>query len=230
MHRVWLILGVLAIAAPAHADDLSDPYAAITLNLGLAGDADLHTDGIRIAGLSLAAGASADFAPQVSIGGGILYMHPIIDFFSLGGRFSVLSWRTDSEGSGSRNLAFDLAVVPQARLPLTAAIELYLSIPVGIAMNVLNEFDRTASLDFAGLNASASLDSDLGVGWNVAALVGARLALSRSFGLLAELGYGLHSVSHDVSFRAGIGGASGEAAADVDVRWSQIALDVGAYF
>ena len=48
MHRVWLILGVLAIAAPAHADDLSDPYAAITLNLGLAGDADLqHAAGVH---------------------------------------------------------------------------------------------------------------------------------------------------------------------------------------
>ena len=227
------LLSLVGAARAARADELADPYLGVELMLGFSGDMDAETGAVRVggAGLTVSEGAQADFAPEVGIGGGVIYMHPLLPYFALGGRFAVQSWRSsDSQGTGGRNLAFELAAVPQLRLPLSAAIELYLSLPVGITLDLLNELDESASLSFAGVMAGASLDADVGVGWNLAGLIGVRFALASSFGLFAEAGYALHQVSHDLHFQVGLGAASTEAIADLDVSWSQIALDIGAYF
>lgn len=214
------VLALFAITGSAHADDLGDPYLGVELMLGFAGDMEVE----------VSEGASIDFTPDVAFGGGVIYMHPLLQYFALGGRFAVLSWRSDSDGPGSRNLAFDLAAVPQLRLPLAAAVELYVAVPVGITLDLLNELEGSADLSFAGVSAGASVDADAGVGWNIAGMVGARFAVSSGFGLFAEIGYGLHQVSHDVRVQLGVGAASTEATADLDVSWSQVALNVGAYF
>jgi hypothetical protein len=226
------IVSLLASAGSAHADDLSDPYLGVELMLGFSGDMDVSTDGFRVGGAAVDLGESAslDFTPEVAFGGGVIYMHPLMKYFALGGRFAVLSWRSDDDGPGDRNLAFDLAAVPQLRLPLSAAVELYVSVPIGITLDLLNELDGSAALSIAGVMAGASIEADAGVGWNLAGLFGVRFAVASGFGLFAEMGYGLHQVSHDVRVRAGVGDLSTEAAADFDVSWSQIAFDVGAYF
>jgi hypothetical protein len=225
-------IALLAIAAPARADDLGDPYLGVELMLGFSGDMDVESDGVRIggAGITVSDGAKVDFAPELGIGGGVIYMHPLLKYFALGGRFAVQSWSSDREGRGGRNLAFELAAVPQVRLPLSAAVELYLSVPIGITLDLLNELDESFNLNIPGINAGASLDADAGVGWNVAGLLGVRFAVAAGFGLFAEVGYAMHQVSHDVRFQLGVGGASQEAVADLDVTWSQVALDVGVYF
>jgi hypothetical protein len=199
--------------------------------LGVSGDMDVETDEVRVGGAALDVSAGpTDFSPGLGIGGGVIYMHPLAQYFALGGRFALQSWRSDADGSGDRNLAFELAAVPALRLPLSAAVELYLAVPIGITLDLLNELDQSASLSIAGTTAGASLDADAGVGWNLAGLFGVRFFVSSGFGLFAEVGYALHRVSHDVRFQVGLAGAATEAAADLDVSWSQIALDLGAYF
>jgi hypothetical protein len=237
MRNLSLGLVVIALwtvaATCVRADDLADPYLGVELMLGFAGDMDVGTDGVNLGGaggIDVSPGGSYDFSPQVGIGGGVIYMHPLMQYFALGGRFAVQSWRSTSDTSTGRNVAFELAAVPQLRVPLSAACELYLSVPVGITLDLLNEFDQSASLNVAGVTAGASSEADAGVGWNLAALFGVRFAVSSGFGLFGELGYAFHQASHDVRVQAGVTGASTEATANFNVTWSQLALDLGAYF
>jgi hypothetical protein len=230
-------VGVIALwgvtATCVRADDLADPYLGVELMLGFAGDMDVGTDAVNVGGIggvNVSAEGSTDFSPEVGIGGGVIYMHPLMQYFALGGRLAVQSWRSNSDTSTGRNVAFELAAVPQLRLPLTAACELYLSVPVGITLDLLNEFDQSASVSVAGVTAGGSIEADAGVGWNVAGLFGVRFAVSSGFGLFAELGYAFHQASHDVRVQAGLTGAEAEGSAKFDVTWSQLALDLGAYF
>lgn len=225
-------------ALPARAQEqrpqLDEPYFGVEVMLGFAGKASLDLNAASAGGVSVmidgADGEDVDM--ELGIGGGVQYIHPLHRYFAIGGRFAVLSWRSDPdvevERDGGRNLAFDLAVVPQARLPLGSAFELYLSIPIGLTFDLLNELD--ASLDIPGLASGAAIDADPGFGFNLAFMLGARFGLSRNLGLFAELGYAIHSVSHEVNFTGRAVGISAGASADMDVTWSQIALNVGLYF
>lgn len=221
-------LCLLALAPSARAQDLDDPYFGVALTLGFAGEAEVKSASTTAENLGITVegdGETAEADMEVSFGGAIQYIYPLHRYFALGGRLGALSWRSDA-GEGDRNLVFDLAIVPQLRLPLSAAVELYLGVPIGLSLDLLNELDRSVG----GAGASASVEADAGIGFNLAALLGARFALAREVGLFTEFGYSLHSVSHDIHFRGGIAGAGIDVTAEIDLSWWQLAWNVGVYF
>jgi opacity protein-like surface antigen len=226
------LASLLAIAAttPAAAQDLDDPYLAVGLMLGLGGEVEIENASVS------GPGGEIMFDPvnnpeadaEVGIGGGAQYIYPLHRYFALGGKFALLSWRSDSDAEGGRNLAFDIALVPQGRLPLSAAVELYLSVPIGVTLDLLNEVETSSML--AAPLVTGGVEAGAGFGFNLAALVGARFALAREFGIFTELGYSLHGVSHDVDANARVAGVSTQITFEVDASWWQIALNAGVYF
>jgi len=92
-------------------------------------------------------------------------------------------------------------------------------VPVGLSLDFLNGVTASA----AGVNASTK---DTALGFNLAVMAGARFALSKSVGLLAEIGYSMHAVSHDVKATTPIG----DLTASVDYTLEQLALNVGVFF
>jgi hypothetical protein len=206
----WVALPAVAEAQPKSRDD---GYFAPKLMLGIAGNVGF--------GASAPGGAnlSADADPELTFGGGFAYMKPLHRYFVLGGQLALQSWKTKNS-SGDRNLMGDLTVVPQARLPLTHDVELFVSLPIGISLDILNQ----VGVNVAGI---ANVEADNALGFTVSLLAGARFALSDGFGLLAELGYTLHSFSHSITVQAPLVTATG---GDVDVTIEQLALDVGVFF
>ncbi len=197
-----------------NASNQDDPYFALKLMLGLAGSASAGN--VSVGGTTFNASGSTDLHP--TFGGGFEYMHPLHRYFVLGGLFGIHSWQTS--GGGSRNLMLDLSLVPQGRFPVTPDVELFLGLPVGLTLDFLNN----ASASAAGVNVSAGT----GVGFNLALLFGARFALSKSVGLLAEIGYTLHDFSHTIKVQTPIAGISASASADYTLE--QLALNAGVYF
>lgn len=219
------VLAVLAgglIAAHAAAQDKSptqsrdENYFAAKLMLGLGGDVDVGVGNVSGSGDA-----------EVSFGAGFGYMVPLHRYFVLGGQIALQSWKAENNGNtnNDRNLMGDLTLVPQGRLPLTRDVELYLAVPIGLSVDFLNQIGANV----AGA-AGASVDADPAVGFTISFLAGARFALADSFGLLAELGYSLHSFSHNVSVSANVGGVGGSVNTDVDVDIGQFALNVGVFF
>jgi hypothetical protein len=215
-------------ARPAAAEDksaLEDPYFAIKLLLGVTGSVSSSGGSVSVGGTTVSGnGTSVSNDLNPTFGGGAQYMYPLHRYFALGGLFAVESWKAKGTyPSGSRNLLLDLSVVPQGKLPLTDTIELYLSVPIGLTLDFWNQV--SGSVTVAGVSASTSADT--AVGYNLSLLFGARFALSRSVGLLAEVGYTRHAFSHTISGNAlGLGGAGVSA----DLTLEQLALDVGVFF
>jgi opacity protein-like surface antigen len=206
-----------AHVAPAAAQE-DKPYLAAKLQLGIAGN--VATDA-GVAGLS---SGSVDQDAEVSYGGVFGYMHPLHHFFVLGAELGVQSWQTES-GSDldlDRNILADLSIVPQGRLPVGGIVELYVSLPIGIALDFFNGFD---SLDVGGGAVSADVDPAVGLAFS--ALVGARITLLGGFGFIAEAGYSLHSFSHSIDAEAA-NVALGDV--DVDVKVEQFVVRAGVYF
>jgi len=230
------LASVLTLATAATAQDrgsdLDEPYLAVGLMLGLAGEVQIDAASVSGGGgeIMVDPDDDSDVDAEFGIGGGAQYIVPLHRYFALGGKFALLTWRSDAESEGSRNLAFDLALVPQARLPVARSVELYLSVPIGLTLNLLNEVEGSASVSFPFVTATGSVEADPGFGWNLAALLGARFALARELGIFTELGYSLHSVSHDVEVSVGAAGVGGGVTIEVDVSWWQIALNAGIYF
>jgi hypothetical protein len=75
-------------------------------------------------------------------------------------------------------------------------------------------------------NGLASADVSAGIGFNVAFMLGARFAVSDGFGLLAEVGYELHSFTHTATATAG----GVEVENDFDVSMGQLAINLGVFF
>jgi hypothetical protein len=229
-----LVCSALGIGSSARAQDrrpaLDDPYFGVELALGFAGKVDLAAGSVRLGNTTITANGNGDsnYDAEVAIGGALRYMRPLHRYFALGARIAVQSWRSDSNADTGRNIAFDLSLLPQGRVPLSHTIELYLSIPVGLTFDVLNEID--ASADIPALMTGASVDADPGFGWNLGFMFGSRFAVSRDVGLFAEIGYAVHRVSHDINFDAQVGGVGGKVVVDLDVMWSQLALNAGVTF
>jgi hypothetical protein len=195
-------------AAQTQVESRDDGYFAAKLMLGLAGSASASVGNVS---------GSSD--ADVTFGGGFAYMAPLHRYFVLGGQLALQSWRT-SNGNGSRNLMGDLTVVPQGRLPVTHDVELYVSVPIGISLDFLNQVG-------ANVSGIANVDADPAVGFTFSVLAGARFGLSDNFGLLAELGYTLHSFSHSVTAQAlGVTATTG----NIDVDIEQLALNLGVFF
>lgn len=207
----------LTLSAPAAAQSDSgsrdEAYFALKLMLGLAGDASVDYGN-----------ASSNDDLKLTYGGGLAYMVPLHRYFALGGQLAIQSWQTKGGDNlnTDRNVMGDLALVPQGRLPLTHDIELYIALPLGLSLDILNG----ASYDLLGLGL-VQFDADNALGFTVSLLFGARFALSDNFGLLAEVGYTRHDFSHDVHAQAlGVGATVN----GIDVTLEQVALNLGAFF
>jgi hypothetical protein len=207
MHaRFALILFcALATSSTAFAQDLQnseDGYLAPKLVLGLGGEMEFDPEGP----------GSLEDDLELTYGFGLAYMHPLHQYFSLGGQVIVASWQTETgeELDTDRSTYLDVSLVPQLKYPVSDNVELYASIPLGLTFN------------FLGGEQDEDEEVGTGVGFNLALMLGARFALGDSWGLLAEVGYAIHSFTHTVE----VGPVEG----DVDISLGQIGLNIGAWF
>lgn len=147
-----------------------DAYPVVGLLLGAAG-----TD----------ARGPADVERNFTFGIFGRYMLPVHKHVAIGGQAALRSWSSDvgQARDADRNMLVELAFVPAFTYPATREIELHAVLPIALAIN------------FAGDFASGS---NTGTGYGIGFLVGARFFLDPAFGLLAELGYMGHSLSHDI--------------------------------
>jgi hypothetical protein len=206
---------------------LDDPYIAAKLTLGFGGSATMSTERGNVTyEASQSLGASFGLAGQ--------YLYPLHPYFSIGGLFGFQSWRTTGDGDGGRNLVFDLAVLPQGRyVLLPGRLELNATLPIGLALDMLNEYDsRNAFLARAtGAVASGMLEGNTAVGLVVGFLLGARYQLLESVGLLAEMGYIFRTVGHTLTPSVAVDGlARIDESVDIGVSWGQFVMSFGAYF
>lgn len=201
----------LLSVAGAHAQDVDDPYFAAKLLLGVAGEGEIEIDGVPGEG-------EGDL--ELSYGAGLQYQNPLHDYFSLGGQLALRSWQSEAgdTANSDRNLLLDISVVPAGRYAVKPEIELYLAIPVGLSL------DFWGDDGFAAGNA-ASAEVSTGVGFNLGFMVGGRFLLGDDVGLLAELGYQLHSFSHEVDAMA----AGVSVSPEFDVSLGQFAINLGVF-
>jgi hypothetical protein len=216
-------------AAHAQRGPLDDPYIAAKLTLGFGGTATSTRDAFN-------ATISTDRSLQAAFGLAGQYVYPLHDYFAVGGLFGFHSWRSTSDGDGGRNLVFDLAVLPQGKYELIKnVLELNVSVPIGLALDMLNEVDARSSLFLPALGnvLGGSFEGNTALGLVVGFLVGARYELVEDVGLLAEFGYIYRTVGHELKATASNGSGSVIASTepvDVSVSWGQFALNLGAYF
>lgn len=204
---------LIASAQVARADSLDEGYFGAKLMLGIGGKAKLET---TVAGVT----GSGDTDLDPSYGGALEYMYPLHQYFVLGGMASLASWQTGTgnDNNADRNLLLDIDVVPQLRYPVTDSIELSLGVPLGL------------TLDFWGGNGAsvgnvASADVNTGVGFNIGALAGIRVVLVDGFGILAELGYQLHSFTHEAQATV----LGNTASQDLDLSLGQFVVNLGVF-
>jgi hypothetical protein len=233
MPKTAYILAVVlaALSAPvasvsAQQTALIDPYFAAKLTLGIGGTATSSYE-------NNSQTFSRDQSLQVSVGVAGQYLYPLHDYFSVGGMLGIQTWRSTSDGDGGRNIVFDLAVLPQGKYVLIPnQLEVNVTIPVGLALDMLNEIDARNSLGgAAGGAAGGKIEGNTALGLVVGALVGARYQVLDGFGVLLELGYLYHSVGHTITASA-MGGnlINVSQEADITLSWGQFALNIGAYF
>lgn len=207
----WLVasfLCTLAVVDTAAAQDLRgarDGHFFAKLMLGFGGEGELDAEG-------LAGDVDGDLETSYGIGAG--YMHPLHDYFALGGQLSLLSWQSEAgeDADLDRNSLLDLAVVPQGKVAVLDNLELYATLPVGLSFDFLGEDD------FGNL-----AEVNTGFGFTFGLMFGARVAITDQLGLLGELGYVYHSFSHSTETAIGDG-------PDLDVSLGQLSLNLGGYY
>jgi len=232
-----LVLAAAALLPPflsqsAHAqrrDRLDDPYIAAKLQLGLGGSAEFS---VSREGRTVA--QESDIG--VSFGAAGQYVHPLHKYFALGGALGFLTWQSSagSDADGGRNFLFDLTAVPQGKFALLDnTLELYLGLPIGLGLDVLNEVNARSSVSFPafGVGAGASVEGDTAIGFVIGVLFGVRYQLLDSLGLLVELGYVYRTFGHTITTNIGSGGlVAVRNESDVNVSFGQFALNLGVYF
>lgn len=219
MHRhtsTWIAASVaLTWFAPVNASAQrgswqDDPHFAAKLMLGVAGEAEL---------------GNADDDMEVTWGAGVHYLHPLLRYFALGGVASFQVWQTEAfdDVDADANMFFDLALLPAGTLPVSDKVQLYVAMPIGLSLDFWGDDD--AAVTVAGYTFGGEVDPALGFVFSL--LAGVRFAIGDSWGLLAELGYVLHSYEHEVDLVAGPL-ATGNIEMDVDIE--QLAIHLGAWF
>ena len=209
----WLMpLASLLAAAPAHAQEAQsqdDSYFALELLLGVGGEAEVEVD---VAGFS----GTGEADLEASFGGALSWMSPLHRYFVLGAQLGVLSWTV--ENADDRNLLTDLLLVPQGRLPVSDDLELTLSVPVGLVV----DFWGGDAVGAGGVMA----DVAPAFGFEIGFLLGLRYAVSSSVGLLARLGYVMHSFTHEAELETPVGNAT----QDLDISLGQPRIQLGVSF
>lgn len=201
----------------ALAEPLDEGYFAPKLMLGVGGKVEVEAS---VAGFN----GSVDDDLELSYGGGLQYVHPLHEYFALGGLVGLRSWTSDDwdDANLDRNLLLDIAIMPEGRLPLNRDVELYLAVPIGLALDFWGEDGINAG---AGGTTVVATDVNTGVGFGVAFLLGGRFVLADGFGLFAELGYQLHSFTHEGHVMViGI-----DADQDFDYDLGQVAINAGVF-
>lgn len=219
-----LSLLTLSFTSPASAQShskLDDPYIGVNLHLGFGGS-ETYSVGNSEWNRSLTA----------SFGVAGRYVYPLHAYFALGASLGITSWRgTSDNDDGSRNLLFDLLLLPTGKYAITRELEVYVSVPIGLGLNSLNEVNRQGAFFSPFVQAFAEVEGNTAVGFAIGAMLGARYQLLDGLGLYAELGYMHHSFSHELTGSIGAGGATIKGdPVNVDVSFGQFALNVGAYF
>jgi hypothetical protein len=223
-----LTLALWANPLRARAEDkpLDANYLAAKVTLGFGGSGSLKSDSLSFGGITaMGNGTKSSDDLELSYGLAAQYMAPLHDYFVLGGLLGITSWQTKagSDNNASRNLALDLAAVPEGRYAFTKTFELYLAVPIGITFDWFNQVESTTSV--AGTPV-ASLSANTAVGFMFSALLGARLLLLSNFGVFTEVGYIHRQFSHQITGSAF--GVSGKANADIST--GQFAWNIGAFF
>jgi len=207
--------------------DLDDAYFGAKLTLGIGGSVESSA---QVGNVDIKGESDLD----VTIGVAGQYIVPLHRFFALGGLVGLSSWRSSQGGDadGGRNWVFDLALVPEGRFVATDSLELYVGMPLGLSLDVLNEINRSNRLFSPGLGelGAVSLDGGSALGFMIAGLFGARYRITGSFGLFAEFGYTYRTFSHSVEATVGVAGLETRSSRDVSVSFGQFALNLGAFF
>ena len=233
---LWLagLAAVQLSAAHVRAQDsvtLDRNYIAIKAMLGIGGSRSVEGDSVSVGNTSFNITDSVKNKDKLLLSYGISgqYMFSLHRYFALGGLLGLMSWQSSSANDdASRNLGLDVAAVPQGRLPISNAFELYLSLPIGLTFDMWNEVENSNSV--AGI-ASLDLKSNTAVGLAVSLLAGARFALADHFGLFAEVGYTHRQFTHELTLTASAVGINlPEVKADASLSLDQFALNLGAFF
>jgi hypothetical protein len=220
-------------AAPA----LTEAYVSFKATLAFAGSLGASTPSYVDQSQPVAA-FEATGPLGSAFGAAVQYTFAPHRYFGLGGQLGVQSWRSDVAASGGqgRSVMVDLAVVPQGRVPLGRRFELYLAVPLGLSLSVLSEAESWIA-QHPSPRLGPVEDIDPRYGWTIAALLGARIAISRSFGALLEVGYIRHQVTHSVDVRfiseTAQGAAMQEQAGiglDLGVVTEQLSCNLGIFF
>jgi hypothetical protein len=200
----------LAPAQSAFAQDADfpmDTQVAVKLMLGLGGDVEIDPDGTSF---------TIEDDLDVTWGGGVHILCPVIKWFAIGGQVAVQSWSPDN--ADDSNVLLDIVALPAGLLPLTDSVQLTLSVPLGISLDFVG--DDAAGTDVIGAEVTT------GFGFTIGIMLGAQFAVSDGFGVLAELGYVGHGWTHEVEASAGPLTTSSE----FELNTSQFALNLGVYF
>jgi hypothetical protein len=230
--------GLALLTTPLRAQEpdkstLDRSYVALKVTLGIGGSRIVRSDTASVGGITVNVSDSVKRSDKLDLSYGLAgqYMVPLHRYFALGGLLGVMSWRSSSANSNaSRNLGFDIAVVPQARLPVTNTVELYIALPLGLTLDKWNEVESSTSIG-NGQIANVALQSDTALGFTVSLLAGARLALLDGFGLFTEVGFAHRQFSHELTLTASAIGISLPASkVNADVTLDQFAWNVGVFF
>jgi hypothetical protein len=139
------------------------------------------------------------------------YIFSVHRNLGIGGLWGFHTWRSEAaevtrEGT---SLGVEVGAVIQPRLPVTENLELYLAIPISLTLSILKEYKAwaetphvtPATQDMPEMPQGDAEHVDPAFGYGLGALVGARYALSRDFGVLLEFGYRRFAFTHNVDFR-----------------------------
>lgn len=128
---------------------------------------------------------------RTSLGVAVQSEAPLSRYFSFGGLIGAL-WINPEAIEGvtlDRNFLVDINIIPKFRLPFDLGVnhgEFYVGVPGGLTLSFL---DRT-------FEDTLGDDVRIGLGFNVGVVVGAQFFLTRSFGILGEVGYQYHWIRH----------------------------------
>lgn len=203
-----LALVPVSSAAAQNADFPMDSQWAVKLMLGLGGELEIDPDGTSI---------NYEDDLDVTVGGGVHFLYPIIKWFAIGGQVALQSWSPDM--ADDSNLLLDIVALPAGLLPLTDNVQLTLTVPVGITLDFWGD-------ELVVGNNLANVEVSTGFGFTIGIMLGAQFAVTDGFGVLAELGFVGHGWGHEVE-----GSAAGFTASnEFDANISQFALNLGVFF
>jgi hypothetical protein len=197
-----VIASACAQSAHTQPSDRNAPYVAVELMLSPNGTWDGSGGTAGSGRVDIVTSASQQLL--LSYGGRAQYAHPLGGYFAFGAILATQSWGwhefvydqyLDEVDAGmGRNIMLDVAVAPQARLPIGENLELFLDLPIGAAFDFLNS--RRRAFLRAPTFAVPVEPVSPGVGFTIGLLLGGRFVLSRHVGLLADIGLVHHGFSH----------------------------------